>query len=196
MIADAEHYRAVASKIMRRDRPFDDPQTRKVLGSVDINKLIVPSSRVLDIGCGEGVLVSQISLRTGAYCVGVDLKNFPGRRASFEFVEANMESLPFQDESFDFVYSIWSYYYALDKLKALGEVHRVLDVGGLALLQMDDISPSMGEIISTFGLGEELEVISSPRNIVRMTKKRDDRLNLPSLRESIIYGNYGVTSCY
>ena len=88
--------------------------------------------KVLDIGCGKGFLLYEISLLVpGVEIYGIDISNYAIENAKEEIKDrlqvANATQLPFPDNHFDFVFSITtlhnSHNYDLDK--ALREMERV-----------------------------------------------------------------------
>jgi SAM-dependent methyltransferase len=59
--------------------------------------------KIIDIGCGSGYLLNLIgSSNPNLHRTGFDIKSASGNE-SFEFVEGNLEKLPFEDNSFDIV---------------------------------------------------------------------------------------------
>src|SRR5580692_4749601 len=63
-----------------------------------------PGVKVLDLGCGTGLFAALASER-GAYIVGLDatgpfIQEAKKRAPSIDFVEGEMEALPFADQSF------------------------------------------------------------------------------------------------
>lgn len=94
--------------------------------------------RLLDIGCGEGVLVNFARNR-GAQSIGVDL-SLVGAIRGRNFVSANVigladgEELPFPDQSFDFATNIGGLEHFLHPGAGLEEMHRILRRDGLAAL--------------------------------------------------------------
>lgn len=101
----------------------------------------VKDQNVLDIGCGPGVVADKLAVK-GAHVVGIDI-SAPMLRTAYEnygehahFMEANVEHLPFADETVDKVISS----YVLNHLgptqlkRAFLEVHRVLKEGGRFIL--------------------------------------------------------------
>ncbi len=101
---------------------------------------------VLEIGCGLGyqsAFLSCISDRVIASDIdsGNMVKHSRGLEATHNFIKklpvnnieilnANAESLPFEDESFDFIYCSFSFQYIPDKPKALAEIKRVMKKEG------------------------------------------------------------------
>lgn len=61
--------------------------------------------RVLDVGCGHGHLV-EILLRIGVDAIGLDISEYAGEMIPGErFVVADVNEIPFEDNSFDVVCS-------------------------------------------------------------------------------------------
>jgi ubiquinone/menaquinone biosynthesis C-methylase UbiE len=102
----------------------------------------IAEGRVLEIGCGLGADLEQIS-RRGAEVVGIDLtpecvalaeRRFELRGLHGEFVRGDAEALPFDDASFDGVYSVGVLHHVPDVARAVGEIRRVVRPGGRALV--------------------------------------------------------------
>ena len=100
--------------------------------------------KVLEAGLGFGTLGQLLAMR-GAEYAGVDIAAGPvavmrqrmewlGRSA--EVVQASVLELPFDDRSFDYVYSIGCLHHTGDLQKGIDEVHRVLVPGGRAVVML------------------------------------------------------------
>lgn len=103
---------------------------------------------LLDAGCGSG-LFSYMAIKAGAQVIGVDAA--PGlldvtrrRNPKNNFLEEDLEALPFANESFHFVVGFNSFQYAGSFEKALGEATRVLKPGGKLALAIWD-KPEMSD---------------------------------------------------
>jgi len=106
-----------------------------------IDGLDVSGKKVLEIGCGMGMDLLQFA-KKGAEVIGVDLvprhielanRLFEIERISFEDYKiflADAESLPFNDMSFNFVYSFGVLHHTPNIEKAIDEIWRVLKPGG------------------------------------------------------------------
>jgi len=93
---------------------------------------IKPGDRVLDVGCGKGFLLYDLTLVVpGVEVVGVDISEYAIRNAKPELRDrlqvCNATSLPFADDTFDLVISITALHnlYCYDFDRALREIERV-----------------------------------------------------------------------
>lgn len=102
---------------------------------------IKPSDKVLDAGCGVGGSAIWIAKNIGANVTGITISSAQAKKAnkykdregvgdktSFEIMDFNKTSFP--NESFDVVWGIESFCYALDKEILLKEIFRILKPGG------------------------------------------------------------------
>lgn len=94
--------------------------------------------RVLDVGCGTGVIAAQAAEITGGTVVALDpslgmLREAQGRRIAVA-VRGVGESLPFANGSFDRLSMGYALRHVADLNRAFSEYRRVLKPGGVALL--------------------------------------------------------------
>ncbi len=87
-------------------------------------------ARVADLGCGSGVF-SDLLQRAGFSCVGLDLspKLIAAGRSKFpkvEFLEGDVEHLPFPDASFDGILLSGIVHHLPDPSRCASEIYRVL----------------------------------------------------------------------
>ncbi len=102
--------------------------------------LVMPFARgadVLEVGCGTGLLLGPVS-KVAKSAKGIDIS--PGmlkqaRARDLDVYEGTAEKLPFEDESFDLVYSFKVLAHVQGIRDALREVMRVLRPGGHAVLE-------------------------------------------------------------
>jgi SAM-dependent methyltransferase len=95
---------------------------------------ITPGTRLLDVGCGAGLLALLANLR-GAQVAALDasaslLAIARARIPAADVREGDLELLPFADSSFDAVTAVNSIFYAEDMVAAMRELSRVVRPGG------------------------------------------------------------------
>ncbi len=132
---------------------------------------IEPGQRLLDIGCGTGilsVLLKQVEAEADVRGLDPDPKALARARAraehagvAIEFDRGFADQLPYSDASFDRVFSSLMFHHLTpdQKLAALRCVHRVLRPGGtLHLLDFGEADSGLhGLIAHLFHRGEEIE---------------------------------------
>ena len=98
------------------------------------------AGRVLDIGCGHGVLLERVLGRFHpTQPFGCDLSSVlcargASRNPKATIVQADAEGLPFATDAFDHVFMVEVLEHVPDVAKALREVRRVLRAGGTFLV--------------------------------------------------------------
>ncbi len=117
-------------------REFLRNAQRKAISVVDIR----PGMHFLDVGCGTGWAVGEVANLAGGRGVfyGVDLspkmiekarENFQGGE-NIHFLQANVESIPLDSESFDAIICTNSFHHYPRPDRALAEMQRLLKRGG------------------------------------------------------------------
>jgi SAM-dependent methyltransferase len=90
-------------------------------------------SRVLEVGCGEGELAERLSRELEAEVVAVDQSERMVEIARARGIDArvgDVQSLVFDDESFDCAVAAWMLFHVEDLDGALSELARILRPGG------------------------------------------------------------------
>lgn len=101
--------------------------------------------RILDVGCGLGILAGEIAQRypncsiTGIEYAEAQLAEAPMDFDNLEFMQGDAHDLPFEDESFDVVYCRYLLEHVREPLLVLQEMHRVLKSGGQLFTQENNI---------------------------------------------------------
>jgi SAM-dependent methyltransferase len=110
-----------------------EPQQRTLFEAVLTEGDFVQGARVLDIGCGSGLLAQLIAAR-GCDVTGFDasepmLAIARRRTPAASFHSGDMQTLPFPNESFDVVTGMNSFQFAANPRLALVEARRVAKSG-------------------------------------------------------------------
>jgi ubiquinone/menaquinone biosynthesis C-methylase UbiE len=124
-----------------------------VVGTIDLALSLGPAPRrVLDVGCGTGLLLRELSRRlpqarelagVDAAAAMIEAANAggepaiePGLRSdtTVRYLHGRAERLPFAEASFDLVISTTSFDHWADQRVGLAECHRVLVPGGRIML--------------------------------------------------------------
>ena len=170
-------------------------------------------SRVLDVACGTGV-VALTAARSGAKVTGADLTPDLIARAKennkilgldIDFHEADVEDLPFGNQSFDIVLSQFGHMFAPRPHVAIKEMLRVLKPGGTIAFSSWPPELFMGQffqISSKYGpplphgaaapvLWGSVETIKERlQKVVRDLTFDRDKLEMPGLSVAHIRANF------
>ncbi|UVJ41283.1 methyltransferase domain-containing protein [Arthrobacter sp. CJ23] len=140
--------------------------------------------RVLDIACGTGVvtrLAAQQVGPTGAVA-GLDVnqamlavaRSAPSSGTAIEWHEANAESLPLADGSFDVVLSSLGLQFVADKASALREMRRVLaPEGRLAIATVGPTPPLFAILEEALGRHVKPEVAAFIRAVFSLYEPQE-----------------------
>jgi ubiquinone/menaquinone biosynthesis C-methylase UbiE len=94
--------------------------------------------RVLDVSCGTGYLLSQIAGQVEAFGIDLNLEMIAYARQnvppSVHLQRADAHHLPYRKETFNSILNTMAFNSYSSSLRALSEMHRVLQKGGLLLL--------------------------------------------------------------
>ena len=107
---------------------ISDHGHHRILGSF-VEQHQLENSLILEVGCGRGAFQDLV-----AHYVAVDLSEGVSRYLHKPFLCASATALPFQDTSFDAIWSIHVLEHVPNPEKALMEMRRVLKTGGLLFL--------------------------------------------------------------
>jgi SAM-dependent methyltransferase len=105
---------------------------------------------VLDAGCGDGALAALVTARS-VVCVDQSLAAVDAAQArGLEASQADVQNLPFEDDSFDVVMCNWMLYHVQDLDRGLSELARVCRPGG-RLVGAYNLPGHLEELWATIG---------------------------------------------
>jgi ubiquinone/menaquinone biosynthesis C-methylase UbiE len=124
-------YNKIAENYARFRESDSDAVEKLILGSG-----ISSTSKILDIGCGTGNYVAELQRCVGCFCWGVDPSAEMIRRAKTQNRRVNFsvgfaEGLGFEDEFFDFAFSVDVIHHVDNRAGYFREAYRVLRPQGL-----------------------------------------------------------------
>lgn len=109
------------------------------------NSNLSKNSKILDVGCGAGMTAKEVANR-GYEILGMDYSHNMVKKAKaicnvntksdINFLQGDIESLPFKDSVFDVVLCLGVITYLKSEQKALHEMSRVLKPGGTLILSI------------------------------------------------------------
>jgi ubiquinone/menaquinone biosynthesis C-methylase UbiE len=106
----------------------------------EIARVLPASSRVLDVGCGNGFIAHHLSAMPGIKVLGIDLAD--NAEAAIDYRQFDGQHVPVADQSVDAVLLCYVLHHAQNLEVLLSELRRVLTVGGCVVIYED--IPSAG----------------------------------------------------
>jgi len=134
---------------------------------IEANTLPKHSTKFLEVGCGQGIDAFLFCSKLDSSCqyTGIDYssasiaeckkstkeakRHFPSP-VNPKFQKADASSLPFKDNTFDFIYSVGVLHHMRDPRKAINEMNRVLKTSGqcsIALYRRGSLKLMMAKIL-------------------------------------------------
>lgn len=107
--------------------------------------------RVLDAGCGDGVMLRALSSVKGCLTFGCDYNNVRVRRSMMScsgalLVNGSLINMPFRNQSFDIVIMNQVLEHINDDVQALRRINDLLDINGIFLLGVPNEGSFFGYI--------------------------------------------------
>jgi len=111
---------------------YYDGRWRSVAADLVKHYGIKPGDKILDVGCGKGFLLYEFTQEVpGVEVTGIDISEYAIENSKEEIRDnlqaGNAISLPFPDDTFDFIISITTLHnlYVYDLRQAISEIERV-----------------------------------------------------------------------
>ena len=120
---------------------YKDKQTKRKLDKIVLNFSINKGSKILDLGCGTGIISTRLNKLVGAKgeVIGCDysssmLKTARKKTKKINFICADAHKLPFEKGLFDGVVCFCCFPHFEDKLGVLREINRITKTGGYLII--------------------------------------------------------------
>ena len=126
-------------------------------------RLVPTTGRILDLGCGSGLLLSELRAAGFSAIVGVEANDqaaAAGRRQGLDIRTGSLESAAFPDNTFDLVIINHVLEHVPDPTGTLLEIGRLLSVGGLLIGEVPNLACLERMIFGRYWAGYHL-----PRHI-------------------------------
>jgi len=135
------------------DEPIFDASRRTVERMTDMLQTLNKDSRILDVGAGYGGSMRFLAKKYGCHCVALNLSEVENERDRtknkeqgldnlIDVVDGDFTNLPYENDSFDIVWSQDAFLHSGDRAKVFSEATRVLRSGGEMIftdpMQTDD----------------------------------------------------------
>lgn len=185
-------------KMSKLEKIFVNPSARTrniktfehLFSQIDLSNV----KKVLEVGCGIGVLSSYLAEKYGWEVTGIDLDPEQIERAKKEhkenkylkFLEADATKLPFRDNEFDLVLSSDAMHHIVsDWDKALSEISRVLRPNGFYIL--NDLAFPSFSFFKKWSLPIDDIVNYMKRNNFKIIYEKKPNINIIGRKFSIIF---------
>ena len=105
-------------------------------GLIDKHFSNIKNKKVMDIGCGYGLILSHLESK-GASAYGLEIcKDIVKNRGKMKIIQGDCRDIPFKDNSFDYVMSFGVIEHLKDWDKAISEHFRICKPGGKVLISV------------------------------------------------------------
>ena len=183
LVENAEKPRGFWGRLMIRSMNKGHSElTDWALSHIEIKR----NSTLLDVGCGGGRTVAKLSNMIGNGKVyGIDYSELCVKKSEklneknilcgkTKILKASVSELPFEDNTFDFVTAVETYYFWPEKLNDLKEIRRTLKSDGKLLLVF--------EMLKTEDEPDKWEQVEKTVNIKAVTEEE--------IRDILLHAGY------
>lgn len=112
------------------EKPFYESRILPIFFEVPLG------SKVLDVGCNDGTFIEMLQRKRHCDVTGIDISDTAleeAKKKGLNVMTADVENLPFEDETFDVITCMEVLSHLFDPKKAVKEMRRVLKKNGILL---------------------------------------------------------------
>jgi SAM-dependent methyltransferase len=155
---------------------------------------------LLDIGCGDGYLLTQLASKIDAHLYGVDVYEMEATSWTYKMADLT-KGLPFDDEMFDLIVLGEVIEHVPDPDYLLEEIWRALKPGGKVIVTTPNLASWANRILLLLGIQPLFTETSSRKKLGRRFKFLGQGssveghlkiFTLPALRELIVASGFKI----
>ncbi len=162
-----------------------------------IDRALVGDADILEVGCGTGVMAERIAALPGVRLVAVDFSpRFVEMTAArgVDARQADIQYLPFEDDSFDVVFAGWMPYHVPDLDRGLAEIRRVLRPGG-TLVAVTNGTEHLADLRLAAG-GEDTSSTFTSENGEQVLTTRFSDVRRQDLETRAVFPDHAAAQAY
>ena len=152
--------------------------------------------RLLDVGCGTGYHLSRYKDR-GFDIVGVDgseemLKEARQANPEIEFRQCDVDTVPFENDSFDIILCVEVFRYLPDITPTVREMSRVLKSNGVALVTASPVfQANLYPIVNRFVTAAKIDRLTQLKQYFHTSGKLRNEFRGAGFADVEVHGVYG-----
>jgi 2-polyprenyl-3-methyl-5-hydroxy-6-metoxy-1,4-benzoquinol methylase len=181
--------------------PPDRPLLQREYKAIDIVRRLLPEAKaaeILDVGCGDGAFLQELdkALHRPYKYHGVDYSEYKVKKAQvlpYEFRRCNLEEgIPYDDATFDLVYSgeVIEHIYNPDFM--LEECHRILKPGGLLIISTPNLQAWYNRMLFLVGIQPLFYEVSTKSSMIGAGPMRHIRLQSVPVGHLRVFNRRGL----
>jgi len=158
----------------------------------------VNPARVLEVGPGKGELAARIALELGVEVIGVDQSERMvelTRGRGVEAIVGDIQTLPFEDGTFDAAVAAWMLYHVPDVDRAVAELFRILRLGG-RLVAVTNSAWNLAELWSLVGETPKRDYVFGRENGEEVLRRSFSRVERRDIDGGLTFPDYEAARAY
>ena len=121
----------------------------------EILQYVYPADKILELGCGKGLLAARLNQKVHAEIHGIDISSsgvLLAKKLGIKAIKADLNrTLPYKNNTFDVIFSDQLLEHIYDTDNLINEMYRILKPGGVAVTITPNLSFWLNRILFLFG---------------------------------------------